>query len=650
MCGLAGMVRTRGPVDVGFLLRANEALYHRGPDQGDTYRAEDGQLAVGFSTRRLAILDLSPKGNQPMQTADGSACIAYNGEVYNEPELRRELEARGHTYRSTSDTESVLYAYQTWGLRAFERLNGMFALALYDRRREQVVLARDRMGIKPLYYAWDGERLVFSSELRTLVNEGMVERTLDPEALDLYLTLGYVPSPYALIKGVRKLPPGSYLVLDTRGQLTVREYWSLAYPPASTADRAEAQTLVRETLSDAIRRQMRSDVPVGVLLSGGVDSSIVAAVAARQTDQPLNTFSITFHTDQGGIAPVYNADAGFARRVAAEIGATHREVVLDDRHDMPTLLRQLVVGLDEPLWEHSFVSIYLMSRLARQHGVKVLLTGDGGDELFAGYPWIAAAWRQEQFERLPILRSTANFVRRFAPQDTLLYLHAENLGGSVGRSDVGRYEHLHRVFNHRERAALTGSLERVSGDRLRSVVAPILRRAARPGRADRLALIDLALWVREHFNQRVDRMTMLNSVEARVPFQDNAVVDLGLALPFTTKARNGRPKHLLKAAFRGIVPDYVLDRPKRPFATPMDDWETGPLSRFLADLLAPERVRAAGAIDPDALSGVLRWRDPRRRDRSSQKLWTLATLQLWAEELNVRRSPFAAAPDALVAD
>jgi len=636
MCGLSGFARLGGPVDAAALGAMGDSLFHRGPDQGGVYTGPEGRLTVGLATRRLSILDLSPAGAQPMRTAEGDLCIAYNGELYNEPELRRELEGRGYRFRSRSDTETVLYAFREYGPAVFERLNGMFALAIYDQRHQRLVLARDRMGIKPLYYAWDGRRLAFASELRTLIRYGGVAPEPDPEALELYLAFGFVPAPHSLLRGVRKLPPGAFLSLDAAGDLQLTPFWRPRLGGPAPDGQAPAAA-VREALRDAVRRQMRSDVPVGVLLSGGVDSTVIAACAAAETDRSLDTFSIVFRSDRSAIGEEYNADAGYARRVAQTLGATHHEVVCDDGaagadgERLPDLLGRLAIGLDEPVWELSFISIYLMSRLARRHGVKVLLTGDGSDELFAGYPWIAGAWRQELYERVPFLPALLPAVEQLAPAGSTLRLHAQNLRSTVGQPDAVRYERLHAIFGGAERRRLLGG--GAGSGAVGGIVEPLLRDAGRAGRPDRIALLDLALWVREHFNQRVDRMTMLNSVEARVPFQDNAVVDLALALPFGVKAPGGRSKHLLKEAFRGAVPEFVLRRPKRPFAAPMGAWEGGALRRFAAETVAPDRLAAAGMIDPAVAGAILATAEPGRRDRQTSRLWTLVMLQLWAEGL-----------------
>jgi asparagine synthase (glutamine-hydrolysing) len=662
MCGLSGIAQLGGALDPAALDAMGASLFHRGPDQGGVYldpeepsSASSAGLAVGLATRRLSILDLSPAGAQPMRTPDETVCIAYNGELYNEPELRRELEGRGYRFRSRSDTETVLYAYQEYGPDVFARFNGMFALAIHDRRRQRLVLARDRMGIKPLYYAWDGRRLVFASELRTLVWHGGIDPVPDRDGLDLYLTFGFVPSPYSLVRGVRKLPGGSILTLDAGGTPQLRRFWQPAAGDGGAAGRAggEPAAAVRETLRGAISRQMRSDVPVGVLLSGGVDSTIVAAVAAAETGRPLDTFSIVFRSARSAIGEEYNADAGYARRVAELLGARHHEVVCDDGgggaggEDVPSLLRRLAAGLDEPVWELSFLSIFLMSRLARQHGVKVLLTGDGSDELFAGYPWIAGAWRQQLYERVPFLPALLPAAARLAPAGSTLRQHVLNLRATVGQPDAVRYEHLHAIFDGAERRRLTGGTAGTGKSPVAEIVESLLAGAGRASRPDRIALLDLALWVREHFNQRVDRMTMLNSVEARVPFQDNEVVDLALSLPFGVKAPRGQSKRLLKEAFTGVIPEFVLRRPKRPFAAPMGAWAGGALRGFAADVLAAGHRESSGVIDAAAARLALGAVEPGREDRQTSRLWTLVMLQLWTEGL--RAAPPVPSPNGAAA-
>jgi asparagine synthase (glutamine-hydrolysing) len=642
MCGVCGLVRVGGGVDTEIVERMGDALIHRGPDQGGTYFSPAAPLGVGLATRRLAILDLSAAGSQPMATPDGAVCIAYNGEIYNEPELRRELAAQGYAYRSESDTETVLYAYHAYGLKMFPQLNGMFAVAIFDRPRQRVILARDRMGIKPLYYHWDGRRLAFASELRPLLRCAGIAAEPDADGLDLYLTCGYMPSPFSLIRGVRKLPPGSYLVLGADGAITIEQFWMPPYP--ERRPRAELAAEVRDTIHDAVRRQMRSDVPVGVLLSGGVDSTIVATSAALQTEHPLSTFSIAFKSAGSPIDAMYNADSHFARRVAAAIGATHHEIVCDDSSDVPGLLSELAGGLDEPVWEPSFVSIYLMSRLAREHGVKVLLTGDGSDELFAGYPWIAGAWRQEQYGRIPFVRALLPLATRVIPADSAIAGHARNLRAFMDTDELARYEWLYAVFDQTERLALTGHhWSRTRESPLAKLLGPLQAGGAGCSRADTMARLDLALWVREHFNQRLDRMTMLNSIEARVPFQDDTVVDLALRLPFSAKAWAGHPKKLLRDAFRHEIPEFVLRRPKRPFAAPAWAWGVGALRSFATSTLTEERVRWAGLVDPVAAQRALAATESQRQDRGTTKLWTLLMLQLWAEGLGVRGNPATAA-------
>ena len=631
MCGFAGVLDFAGAPDRSLVERMGASLAHRGPDQGACHVHRVGHLGIAVSSRRLAILDLSSAGDQPMHSQDGRHCLAYNGELYNEPQLRRGLESRGYQFLSGTDTETVLHAYRDRGIDSFADFNGMFALAIVDEESGRLVLARDRMGIKPLYYSWNGTRLLFASELRTLLRVAGMPFRIDPASLEIYLALGYVPSPHSLVRDIYKVPPAGCLTIDAHGQLTLSEFWR---PPVSADppdERSPVEQTVRDTVLDAVRRQMRSDVPVGILLSGGVDSTIVALSAAAVTEKPINTFTVSFQSARSGMDPDLNADAEYARRVSAQMASIHHEVILDDNADLAALLPKLAVGLDEPVWEASFVSIYAISKLARDHGIKVLLTGDGSDELFLGYPWHASAWRQEKYERLPFLAAAASVATGLLPRGSRLAAHAENVRALVNASDAARYEWSHRIFSRAERRGLLGAGGSGSDEHVNRLVERLAESAHTRPLGERMALLDLLLWVREHFNQRLDRMTMLNSVEARVPFQDNNVVDLALRLPYHVRAPRGRAKHLLKAAFRTEVPSFVLERPKRPFAAPMRAWLDGPLRPLIADVLAPASIRRAGLVEVGPAMAVLSGRGSVAEDRWVRQVWSLLMIHLWAD-------------------
>jgi asparagine synthase (glutamine-hydrolysing) len=393
-------------------------------------------------------------------------------------------------------------------------------------------------------------------------------------------------------------------------------------------DDADAEGAVHAAVTDAVRRQMRSDVPVGILLSGGVDSTIVATVAADATEQPINTFSIGFEAGLADAGGSLNADADTARRLASELRSHHHEIVLRDDSSLPALIERLAVGLDEPTWEPSFASIFAIARAARDADVKVVLSGDGSDELFLGYPWHVPG-RLDGVDHVPGLRPAASIVSRVLPRRTTLREHATNLREVAGTSDAIRYRWTHRIFGPDERRRLLPTSGAPKGA---DPVVGFLERMATPA-VDapigvRMAHLDLSLWVRDHFNQRLDRMTMLSSVESRVPFQDNVVVDLAYRLSGGQRAPGGRPKALLKAAFADQLPGYVLQRPKRSFAAPMDAWLRGGLAPLFADVLSPEAIRAAGIVDPTALPSSTTAGAGEEEIRIRQS-WVLLMLHLW---------------------
>lgn len=643
MCGIAGLVSHSRAVDPGQLAQMCHAMEHRGPDDHGIYVSRDQHPSVGLGSQRLSILDLSPAGHMPMSNPAGDVIVSYNGEIYNHLELRGDLERRGYRYRSRTDTETVLYAYEAFGAGALPRLNGMFALAIYDQRKRQLILARDRMGIKPLYYYWDGCTFAFASELKALLTLPQIERRVDPRALDAYISLGYVPAPYTMIRGISKLQPGHYLVLEGQ-RLHTHEFWHASYQAGDGARQSDAELIqaTRERVEQAVRSQLMSDVPVGVLLSGGLDSSIVAAVAQRHHDGPVQTFSIGFESYDG--APVdahFNLDRDYARSVAQQLGTRHHEVLLVDDRALGETLRSLVQALDEPVWEGSFVSIYLLCKLARAHGVKVVLTGDGSDELFGGYLWYRGAQRLLLYDRVPLLEHALPLLMQLPPESEL-GRKARDLKRKLRASPLARYRANYDHFSAGEKQSLLGIARPVGEpDAVDELIAPLLRQV-RGELPEQFSFVDLRLWVGEHFNQRLDRMSAACSVEARVPFQDNAVVDLALSIPMSRKIRGSEQKYLLRRAFADIVPPEVLQRPKRPFAAPQHHWLRRGLREWSSDLLSTERIREYGLLDPSQVQALMADRTATDEDRV-QRLSILVMLQLWCET-------FLAAPAASGSD
>jgi asparagine synthase (glutamine-hydrolysing) len=633
MCGIAGIISRDGEVDEDTLDRMTASMKHRGPDDGGVFVDRRDGFAVGLGNRRLSIIDLSAAGHQPMCNETADVWLVYNGELYNNAELRSTLENRGHIYRSRIDTETIIHTYEEFGLECFKKLNGMFALALYDIRRRRVVLARDRMGIKPLYYRSDGRTFVFASELKTLLIHPHVPREVNLQALDLYLSLYYVPSPFCILRDVHKLLPGHYTLIDEGGSRT-QEFWKPIREPNPTNKLSEIHfaTQTKAIVEDAVRRQIVSDVPVGVLLSGGIDSTIIGSITQRHTTQRLRSFSVGYadaSLKTQEVQELINEDLNYARLVSKWLGTDHHEVVLHGEQ-LPDLLPRLIAQLDEPFCEATSPAIYAVACLARQHGVKVVLTGDGSDELFGGYAWYESARRLDRYEQLPGLRFGLSVLSHF-PLGRRTRLKVQDLCLKAGQPPTQKYRLIYHLMTTAERHVLIApDLANQLQDNLwEQVVTPFID--GHTPLPYRLAYADLNLWVRELFNPRIDRMTMMCSVEARVPFQDNQVLDFALKLPINMKIRRGQNKYLLRRAFQSILPPAVLTRPKRSFVGPMSIWLRGGLRELALDLLAPSQLARFGLLAPKTVTPLVRQVIQGQSDENVPIVWMLLTLQLWCE-------------------
>jgi asparagine synthase (glutamine-hydrolysing) len=642
MCGIAGMIRQNNPVDIFTLEAMLASMAHRGPDDSGTYFSTLGTLQVGLGSTRLSILDLSHAGHMPMSNRDGTIWVVYNGEIYNHLDLRDQAVKLGFAEcASRTDTESLIQAYQAFGLDCFQRLNGMFAVAIVDHCHQRLVLARDRMGIKPLYYYWDGSDLVFASELKTLVLHPAVSRAIDHKALNIYLALGYVPSPYCMLAGVKKLSPGHLLVLEN-GVLQEQPFWR---PTLQSNDPKPLVELVSETrtlLQNAVSGQLMGDVPLGVLLSGGLDSTIITALACRYHPSSVHTFSIGFRTAAPALDPCYNLDFFRARLTAQQLGTLHHEIICDNQSaNLIPALEEQFYTLDEPLWEASHISLKLLAVLAREHGVKVLLTGDGSDELFGGYPWYVGAQHLETYEKLPWVKPATRLLHALTPSSSLLHHKALDLNLKYRQPVDLKYLILHQHFDPAFRRQLLVDGCYSSDEELLSHLRHLLISATAFPLADQFAFADQLLWVREHFNQRLDRMLMSASVEGRVPFQDNAVVDFNLSVRMDQKIVGCLQKYLLRSAFQDILPPGVLSHTKRPFAAPILAWLRGGLK-----LYALENLNAAAVDSFGILSGpqVEKFTHPliqsgfpgRDGERNAMLVWNLLTLCGWMRQWLVR--------------
>ena len=616
MCGICGIASAGGDVDAARLAAMSETLVHRGPDSDGL--ALEGP--VGLAARRLSIIDLET-GDQPLTNEDGTVTVVQNGELYNYRELRHELEAAGHRFRSHGDTEVLAHGYEEWGDAVAERLRGMFAAAIWDARSRRLVLARDRYGIKPLYYRAAGGALEFASELRALPRGDV-----DLDALEAFLAFNCIPDPLTIFAGVRKLPPGNLLVWDGR-EPELRRYARPAPAPTGElrdGDEAELTEELRARLRDSVRAHLVADVPVGVLLSGGIDSCALAALAARETPEPLRTFTIGFEERSFD-------ETGDARAVAEQYGTDHHELVL--RPDAARLLPALADAFDEPFADSSALPTYLVSELAAGH-VKVALSGEGGDELFGGYYTYAA---DALAERVGPLARLARPLVELLPASTAkasLDYRAKRFVRAAHLPPLERHHGWKEIFSADARAELTGRRHTFDPvDLLRA------RFAETEGAelVSRLQDVDLGVLMVADQLTKTDRASMAHSLEARVPFLDPVVTNLALALPERQKVRGLRKKVLLRKAVAPLLPARIVRGRKRGFSIPAAAWLRGELEPFARDVLSADTVRRQGFFEPAIVTRVLDDHVAGREDLSRQ-LWGLLAFTLWHER-HVERAP-----------
>ena len=638
MCGICGAT---GPLEPAVLHAMTAALTHRGPDDAGFHEAPGISLGV----RRLSIIDV-PGGHQPLANEDGSVVVVFNGEIYNHRELRSRLEARGHRFATRTDTEVLVHLNEEYGDALVHLLQGMFAFALWDAKRHRLLLARDRLGIKPLYYTETNGTFLFASEVKALLEHPDVHAVPDLEALDLYLTFRYVPGPATLFKGVKKLPPGHTLVVED-GRHKIDRYWELVlgdYQPGARLDETveEFAALLQETT----RRHLISDVPVGVLLSGGIDSSVVAALAASTdlhqpppTSTPLQSFTVGFDL------PGAHNELDEARTVARHLGTDHHELVLTP--DAAALLPRLVRHLDEPIADPAVLPTYLICEFARAR-VPVVLTGEGGDELLGGYPRYAWFARAAQLRRLLPAWAREDVLlpmSRVAPLTRRYHRAATNL--LAERDDATR--HLHWVAGLdpalRSELLAPGIREALPSGTALALVAPELGTAVAgaPDLVHRLMALDMRTWLVDDVLTKMDKMSMAVSVEARVPFLDHRLVEFVAGVPLAIKLAHG-PKTLLKRAASPLLPAATVQRRKHAFQIPLEPWLAGPLRHFVRDVLLDRRAQERGWFDTRQLEKKLcvatATDQPSRAMYFSgntppidgQSIWTLLCLELWARE------------------
>ncbi|MFC1984802.1 asparagine synthase (glutamine-hydrolyzing) [Chloroflexota bacterium] len=633
MCGICGVFTFNGinfEITQDLVVDMRDTMIHRGPDDSGIYISPDRRIGLGH--RRLSIIDLSSAGRQPMCTEDGAVLITYNGEVYNHQRLRNDLEKNGHLYKSLTDTETILHLYEEKGVNCVNDLEGMFAFAIWDSRRRQLFLARDRMGEKPLYYTIQNGQLIFASEIKAILKHPQIKREMDMTALYHYLTFFVTPAPKTLFKGINKVPPGHLMVCDENGNIQLKQYWDVIstteegdYPEEYYVEK------LRGLLTESIRKRMMSDVPFGVFLSGGIDSSTNVALMASQIDRPVETFSVGFK-DQ----PAYD-EFEYARQIAREFKTNHHEIVIDQR-DFMDYIPELIYCQDEPLADWVCVPLYFVSKLARKNGAIVIQIGEGSDEVFFGYDgymsilniynryWkpymkMPRVFRQGIYSLAHLLsppkmrgrKDIKNILRQAAFDEELFW------GGAIAFTEAHKKLIL---SNPTDWQGLN------SFDIIEEHLNKIDSQKPNADFLERMLYLELKHRLPELLLMRVDKVTMSTSVEGRAPYLDHNLVQFAMGVPSKFKIKNGQVKYILKQAVKGVIPENIIHRKKQGFSAPVREWFSGEMGEYVADSILTSKLRSRGIFDYRHIENMLR--EQRKSEHHfSTHLWNLFNLSKW---------------------
>jgi asparagine synthase (glutamine-hydrolysing) len=621
LCGIAGFTHRHRVVDTGVIRRIVASLAHRGPDQDGIYESRD----VSLGAVRLKIIDLEG-GDQPLRSGDGDTIAIFNGEIYNHDELRGELESLGHHFRTRCDTEVVLNAFLEWDVQCFSRLRGMFAIGLWSESRRRLILARDRLGIKPLYLHRRGADVYFGSELKTLFGHSEIPRSLDLTGLHYYLALNYVPCPHTLVEGIEKLPPG-HLLEWRDGKTSIEPYWTLEFRPRPTTFEAAKEEL-DALLKSAVREHLVSDVPLGVWSSGGLDSSTILHYAAEASGSVLKTFSISFKGRTFDETPYF-------RQIAQVYGTDHHEFDLNTEVELADTIEDFAYYSDEPSADAGALPVWFLSRMSRRC-VTVALSGDGGDELFGGYMTYCADKWARRFHMVPesVRRLGLDFLKRFWPVSddkiSFEYKLKRMLEGSLLTPDEAHFFWNGACSPSQRRDLCPG----LCGPNLQG----LYDRIPAPGEIgylNRYLLVDHHYYLADDILYKVDRMSMAHSLEVRPPLLDHRIVEFAASLPENLKIGRGGQKVLLREMMKGKLPSSILNRKKTGFDVPAHDWFRGALRPMLLDTLTPEAVRTAGVFDYSGIQSLIRDHTERRAN-VGYHLWGLLTLFLWMKRWGIQ--------------
>lgn len=637
MCGIAGVFHFNniGDTSEGILKRMSETLIHRGPDDSGIYISKNKKLGFGF--RRLSIIDLSETGHQPMSNEDGFVWAMLNGEIYNFEELRKNLQASGHSFKSKSDTETIVHSYEDFGRDSVKKWNGMFAIALWDEKKQKLWLVRDRLGIKPIYYTVRNGAIIFGSEIKAILAHPGVHKKLNDEALFHYLTFGCCPAPMTLFEGIKKLPAGCFLEVDANG-IKETQYWDAipnAYDEPFEGGRQNGSEeyfaeKIRLLLKDSVQKQMVCDVPFGVFLSGGIDSSTNVALMTAARGKPVDSFSVNIK----GL-PKYDEFA-WAQKVAKIYGSKQHEITVGPQ-DLMSFLPVLAEHADDPNGDPVCFPLFYVSKLIRDSGVTMAQVGEGSDELFAGYNQYLLVvnfwkkwWRRLQKFPAPVRRMLfgVGSLSKHPKYD----LHREQLrrlagneeffwGGAIAFTEAAKRNILSEDFKRRTQGL--SSLNAIAPH-----YSKIDAAAPETDFLNRMIYLELKIRLPELLLMRVDKITMANSIESRVPFLDHRLASLAMQIPMDMKIKNGVSKHILKEAVRGIIPDEIIDRKKQGFSAPVCEWLRSPLSNELPNILWRSKIWDANILNRTAVENLVKAHQKAKADLSF-KIWNLITLALW---------------------
>lgn len=622
MCGIAGYIDLTQPADQSLIEAMTRTMEHRGPD-GEGYYL-DGPLALGH--QRLSIIDLAG-GKQPMADDSGRYWITFNGEIYNFPDLRERLVKQGHRFSTRSDTETILAAYKQYGDKCVDHLRGMFAFAVWDRHRQRLFLARDRVGKKPLYYHFNGQRFIFASEIKAILQHPSVPRLIDPRAIADYFNYNYIPFPRTIFQPIKKLLPGHCIKLDLCADNTLafaqEQYWDLRYAPEVDVPEGQWCEALREKIAEATRIRMISDVPLGAFLSGGVDSSAVVAFMAQAQSAPVKTFSIGFKEEDF-------SETKYARQVAEQFGTEHHEYLVEP--DAIEMLPKLAWQYDEPFADASAVPTYYVSKLAREH-VTVILSGDGGDETFAGYRRYAWAADMHRYDMLPdcLKKLVFGLPSTLMPEGMkgkgmLRHLSRSPFERYAGLNTFGERPYLSKLFSADFKESLHSSFAQTYPDF--SLMRHYYDRCNADDYLTRIQYLDTKVYLAEDILTKVDRASMLCSLETRAPLLDHEVLELAARIPSSAKIQGGETKYILKRALQPLLPDNILYRKKMGFGVPLVHWFKKDLIAYAHDVLLSEQACGRGFFNMGQVENVLDIHQKQGRDMSA-KIWSLLFFEHW---------------------